>query len=284
MADKKISQLTAASQVNSDAVFPLSQIVSGSDATVKATVEQVGDYIADEQNFAGLNTSAKDLIGAINEIAAGGGGGGFTPAFSETKIVDNTTLASSFTFSQDYHNFDFIKIKLYNSSSTKYTTIITTPTTIDNIYTLTSLVNFNEVGNDQYVCYSQNSLTWSRSGRRNLDVYEIYGLDCTNATVTETQIYKAASMSSTWVDVTTQLNLFDFDWIMFASNDSSWDELQPCNDIYVPNRYTYDLFDESLRYYSFNDYGHAYVGTIGNHYLGALPFSYVAGIKFTQSS
>lgn len=78
MADKKISQLTAASQVNSDAVFPLSQIVSGSDATVKATVGQVGDYIADEQTHAGLNTSAKDLIGAINEIAAGGGGGGGT--------------------------------------------------------------------------------------------------------------------------------------------------------------------------------------------------------------
>ena len=76
MADKKISQLPAASQVNSDAAFPLSQIVSGSDATVKATVGQVGDYIADEQTFAGLNTSAKDLIGAINEIAAGGGGGG----------------------------------------------------------------------------------------------------------------------------------------------------------------------------------------------------------------
>ena len=82
MADKKISQLTAASQVNSDAVFPLSQIVSGSDATVKATVGQVGDYIADEQTFAGLNTSAKDLIGAINEIAAGGGGGG-TPKFKD---------------------------------------------------------------------------------------------------------------------------------------------------------------------------------------------------------
>lgn len=76
MADKKISQLTAASQVNSDAVFPLSQIVSGSDATVKATVGQVGDYIADRQTHAGLNTTAKDLIGAINEIAAGGGGGG----------------------------------------------------------------------------------------------------------------------------------------------------------------------------------------------------------------
>lgn len=78
MADKKISQLTAASQVNSDAVFPLSQIVSGSDATVKATVGQVGDYIADRQTHAGLNTTAKDLIGAINEIAAGGGGGGGT--------------------------------------------------------------------------------------------------------------------------------------------------------------------------------------------------------------
>ena len=284
MADKKISQLTAASQVNSDAVFPLSQIVSGSDATVKATVGQVGDYIADRQTHAGLNTTAKDLIGAINEIAAGGGGGGFTPAFSETKIVDNTTLASSFTFSQDYHNFDFIKIKLYNSSSTKYTIIITTPTTIDNIYALTSVVNLNEVGSNKYANYSQSGLTWTRSGRNELDIYEIYGLDCTNATVTETQIYKASAMSSTWVDVTTQLNLFDFDWIMFASISSYWDEYNPCNEIYVPNRCTYDLFDESLRYFMLNKYSNYYFGTIGNHYLGAYQYGYVAGIKFTPSS
>lgn len=284
MADKKISQLDATQQVNSDAVFPFSQLISGSDETQKATVGQIGDYIADEKNYSGLNTTAKDLIGAINEIAAGGGGGGFTPAFSETKIVDNTTLASSFTFSQDYHNFDFIKIKLYNSSSTKYTTIITTPTTIDNIYSLTWLVNFNEIGSDQYVCYSRSGLTWSRGGRRNLDIYEVYGLNCTNATVTETQIYKASYMSGNWVDVTTQLNLFDFDWILFSSNDSSDDELQPCNDIFVPNQCTYDLYDESLRYYVFNDYYSTRVGSIGNHYLGALPFAYVAGIKFIQSS
>lgn len=98
MADKKISQLTAASQVNSDAVFPLSQIVSGSDATVKATVGQVGNYIADEQTFAGLNTSAKDLIGAINEIAAGGGGGGSANLVSFQSANRGGGATLSYTF------------------------------------------------------------------------------------------------------------------------------------------------------------------------------------------
>ena len=51
MADKKISQLTAALQVNSDAVFPLSQLVSGSDETLKATVGQIGTMWLTDKTF-----------------------------------------------------------------------------------------------------------------------------------------------------------------------------------------------------------------------------------------
>lgn len=69
-ADTKISDLPSASAVNSDAEFPITQSVNGTDTTLKANIEDIGDYIAGTQTFAGLNTTAKTLIGAINEILA----------------------------------------------------------------------------------------------------------------------------------------------------------------------------------------------------------------------
>lgn len=109
MADKKISQLTAASQVNSDAVFPLSQLVSGDDATLKATVGQVGNYIADEQTHAGLHTTAKDLIGAINEIAAGGSVETFWNKFDEViRITANSMQADNYNIAlANLRNYSF---------------------------------------------------------------------------------------------------------------------------------------------------------------------------------
>lgn len=72
MADKKISQLDSTTSVNSDAVFPLSQLEGENLKTVKGTVEQIGDYIAKVQDHSTLNTVSKKLIGAINEILASG--------------------------------------------------------------------------------------------------------------------------------------------------------------------------------------------------------------------
>lgn len=110
MADKKISQLTAASQVNSDAVFPLSQLVSGSDETQKATVGQVGQYIADEQNFSSLNTTAKDLIGAINELVAGGGGIVFDKVLTNGVVSTDSAYATA-NFN-DISNYKYVYIRV----------------------------------------------------------------------------------------------------------------------------------------------------------------------------
>ena len=71
MADKKISQLDSTTSINTGAMFPLSQTEGESLKTVKGTVDQIGDYIAKEQDHLTLNTSSKKIIGAINEILAG---------------------------------------------------------------------------------------------------------------------------------------------------------------------------------------------------------------------
>ena len=282
MADKKISQLTAASQVNSDAVFPLSQIVSGSDATVKATVGQVGDYIADRQTHAGLNTSAKDLIGAINEIAAGGGGGGgVTPVFSETVLVDNSSMASSFTFSSDYHNYDFLRFKCFNSTDNIYGYTLTTPSAIDHVFNISSKILLNQFNTNKGANYSQSGLTWTKTWSRTFDVVEIVGLTCTNATKTETEIYKATSLTSNLVTITTQSNLMDFDMILFVTNSSANDEILPVQYTFVPSKSLYNTNLTAGIEYLFQIYTTFSYVNITNHGITQGKFGYVLGIKFS---
>ena len=80
MADKKISQLDLAAQINNDAVIPMSQENGGEQTTYKALITAVAAKIGEGTTFSNLNTNAKNLVGAINEIEAGGGGGGSSNA------------------------------------------------------------------------------------------------------------------------------------------------------------------------------------------------------------
>ena len=88
MADKKISQLDLAAQINNDAVIPMSQENGGEQTTYKALITALGAKIAEGLTFSNLATTAKNLVGAINELQAGGGGGG-------AAILIGTTTPSS---------------------------------------------------------------------------------------------------------------------------------------------------------------------------------------------
>lgn len=80
MADKKISELDQVLQINNDAAIPMSQDSGGTPTTYKATITQIGAEIGEEQTFSNLQTTSKNLVGAINEVAQGGGGGGSSNA------------------------------------------------------------------------------------------------------------------------------------------------------------------------------------------------------------
>ena len=75
MADKKISQLDLVAQINNDAVIPMSQENGGEQTTYKAPITALAAKIGEGTTFSNLATTAKNLVGAINEIEAGGGGG-----------------------------------------------------------------------------------------------------------------------------------------------------------------------------------------------------------------
>lgn len=68
MADKKISELDQALQINNDAEFPMSQDNAGEPTTFKVGITQLGTEIAEDMTFSNLQTASKKLVGAINEV------------------------------------------------------------------------------------------------------------------------------------------------------------------------------------------------------------------------
>ena len=74
MADGKIkiSELTSALQINDDAKFPYSQDNSGTETTFGAEITQIARKIAEGVTLTNLQTTTKNLVGAINELKSDG--------------------------------------------------------------------------------------------------------------------------------------------------------------------------------------------------------------------
>lgn len=87
MADKKISEMTTASQVNDSDNIELSQ-GSGTFTSVKASILAIATKILTGINFtSALQTTDKTVIGAINEVSQGGGGGGSSTLAGLTDVA-----------------------------------------------------------------------------------------------------------------------------------------------------------------------------------------------------
>ena len=79
MATKSISQMTTAATVDNGDLFEIAHPDAGSAtgyASNKQSLAAIADHMATAVNHPTLNTTAKNIVGAINELEAGGGGGG----------------------------------------------------------------------------------------------------------------------------------------------------------------------------------------------------------------
>ena len=94
MADKKISELTTASEIKNGDNLELSQDTGSGLVSLKATILAIANKILKGINFTSdLQTTDKTVIGAINEVAQGGGGGSSTLNGLNDVDIDDTTLA-----------------------------------------------------------------------------------------------------------------------------------------------------------------------------------------------
>jgi len=102
MADKKISELSTASEIKNGDNLELSQDTGNGLVSLKATILALATKILTNINFTSvLTTTDKTITGAINEIAEGGGGGG-----ASTEIIADDFDATSTYAVGDYCIYD----------------------------------------------------------------------------------------------------------------------------------------------------------------------------------
>lgn len=230
----------------------------------------------------------ENMASRILAIPTGGGGGIITPEYTEEQILDNSSLADSFTFSGDYHNYEMLRVVLYNTSNQHYESQFVVPEGIDLSKTYSgNKINFNMMEDtmysNQYVAYTisgTNGLSWSRYGRRNVTIYAVYGMTITNFTLTKTVIYSREAIGSAAVTPTPPetKTFFDFDAIMYMSCTGSADETQFARDWY--SRDLVCMYGEKY-FRRFIKYNNAFYVTITPTSIGTQPYFYVVGLNFT---
>lgn len=208
------------------------------------------------------------------------------PQFTETKIADNTAHAASFTLTEDYGNFDMVKI-VWFESSTSSGFLYTTPDILDEIFSIgVGKLCINKPSTNVYICYSKNGLTWTQTNQRVLFVHEIYGVTFTNCTMQTTDLYKRGASTTNKYPVTSQTSLKEYDLFMMASiHATDGSETMPTTWLYqYPKENMSDAFScpvpTVLQEYNGND--EAFV--ISEYEMSAARFFMVQGIKFTPVS
>ena len=71
--DVKISEMSEAASLDNSAQFPYVQSMNGTLTTLKAPLSQIGTKLNEGMTFSNLQTTSKNIVGAINEAAQGGG-------------------------------------------------------------------------------------------------------------------------------------------------------------------------------------------------------------------
>ena len=153
MADKKISELTTASEVKNEDNIELSQNTGSGLVSLKTTILALANKIVSNINFSSaLQTNSKTITGAINEVAQGGGGGGSSTLDGLNDVdIDDTTLADG-------------QALVYNGTSEKWengqggggTTVVANPSG-----TATADLVKLQVGNNIYGIPSGSGGSWT---------------------------------------------------------------------------------------------------------------------------
>lgn len=226
------------------------------------------------------------------------------PEFNKTLLIDNSSKASSFTLTGDYHDYDFVLIKLnYADDINTIETLLVPPSVIDACTTSPfSYITFDRRRTNIYASYSISGNTWTKTYARATDIIEIYGCNCINATVSETEIYYASAPSAYEITVEYAGDLTDFDYIFVVCNSGDPTECIVNNTIWTPtkmvnentftmNEYTNGgyVINNSISYnvdtngYPMLYYSNSKTVTLTEHELSLARYLYVTGIKFTPN-
>ena len=119
-ADKKISELTTASEIKNEDNIELSQNTGSGLVSLKATILALATKIVTAINFtSALNTTSKTITGAINELEAGGGGGG-SSTLAGLSDVNLSNLADGDFLVYDSTEQEWVNESIANAESESF--------------------------------------------------------------------------------------------------------------------------------------------------------------------
>jgi hypothetical protein len=155
------------------------------------------------------------------------GGGDTGPIFSSTILYESTTDASTLELSDDYHNYDLIKVTLYNVDYS-YNEYIFSPEEFDelcnnlNVY-MGLFPHYPSNSSRGYCITPTDGTTLTRRWYRNCLISKIEGLNCTNKTITKTILHSGSTNSN----IVLEENINNYDFVSIISGSGNLDEVGP---------------------------------------------------------
>ncbi len=122
MADIRIPEMGTGTLAG-DSLFETAQKDLSSPTTYASTHvsgNDIAEYVSESKTYAALNTTAKTVVGAINELEAGGGGGGSSTLAGLTD-VDITTPTDGQVLSYDSVNQEWVNADVGDASKVELT-------------------------------------------------------------------------------------------------------------------------------------------------------------------
>lgn len=201
------------------------------------------------------------------------------PIFVETELGSRPDSGSTITLSEDYHNFDLLRIEIKDSNWIGFDTesYYVTPTVLERLIAKSGSYNqicLNYGVSNHYVTLRPTAGTQMNilSEARGAYFWKIYGLNCQNYDFNNTMIYDASTSGATRTIVTDE-NLNEFD-LMLVTIDDSRDEMLPVLHLINPKK---TIYEGNIQY------GEYYVGLsqffIDKHKMWNTDFNVVEGIK-----
>ena len=93
--DIKISALTVVPTLDDSAVFPMVQELNGTPTTLKASTSQIAGKVAENTTYVNLQTTSKNIVGAVNEVNGAWLSGTLTAGQTSLTLSDASITTSS---------------------------------------------------------------------------------------------------------------------------------------------------------------------------------------------
>ena len=195
--------------------------------------------------------------------------------FTKTLLCDNSSLNTSITLSDSISNYDFIGVIIGAQGMQDYGEYYMTENCFKDIEDLSGGTNpicFCVFASSYNCAISRTGNTWNEYGTPTMHIKKIFGYKC-NKNIIETSIYKATTNNNSPITISDpDLNLFDYDYVLFGFNNAAVSRIGPCFNILTKN------ISEPM-YYIYNRHGSYQLIQVSNSSITNINVSYVRGYK-----